>query len=159
MTKKVIIFIVFLVVCICKPQGIFAQLKTYQFAQIDSLQKIETRPLFVFIHTSWCKYCNAMEQTTFKHKAIITELNKKYYSIFLNAETKEDIFFNNHLFKYKVTGYNIGSHEIAEQLALINEKIEFPTICILNPKTEIIHQKSSYTSSADLKQILNNLSN
>ena len=159
MTKKVIIFIVFLVVCICKPQGVFAQLKTYRFEQIDSLQKIETRPLFVFIHTTWCKYCNAMEQTTFKDKIIIAELNKKYYAIFLNAETKEDIFFKNHLFKYKATGYNIGSHELAEQLANINGQIAFPTICILNPKTEIILQQSSYTSSADLKQILKNLSN
>ena len=149
----------FIVVCNCKPLCVFAQLQTYQFTQIDSLQKIEERPLFIFVHTTWCKYCNAMEQTTFKDKSIIVALNKKYYCIFLDAETKEDIFFNDHLFKYKVTGYKIGIHELAEQLTIINGQIAFPTICILNPKKEIIFQQSSYLSSADLKQFLNNLFN
>ena len=150
MIKKIVIFIMFFAICNCKSQSIFAQLKTYQFAQIDSLQKNEQRPLFVFIHTTWCKYCNAMEQTTFKEKSIIDSLNKKYYCIFFDAETKEAIFFNNHLFKYKATGNNIGSHELAEQLAIINGKIGFPTICILNPKSEIIFQRSSFISIKEL---------
>ena len=158
MAKRIILYILSIVVCNCKPLSVFAQLQTYQFVQIDSLQKIEPRPVFVFIHTTWCKYCAAMEQTTFKDKAIIGVLNKKYYCIFLNAETKQDIFFNNHLFRYKATGNNTGSHELAEQLAFVNGQIAFPTICILNPKTEIIFQQSNYLSSADLKQILNNLS-
>jgi thioredoxin-related protein len=143
----------------CKPLSVFAQLQTYQFVQIDSLQKIETRPVFVFIHTTWCKYCAAMEHTTFKDKAIIEVLNKKYYCIFLDAETKQDIFFNNHLFKYKATGNNTGSHELAEQLAFLNGQIAFPTICILNEETEIAFQQSNYLSSADLKKILNTQNN
>lgn len=148
----------FILVCNCKPLSVFAQLQNYQFEQIDSLQKVEPRPVIVFIHTTWCRYCVAMMQTTFKDKSIITELNKKHYLVLLDAEAKQDIFFNNHLFKFKATGNNTGSHELAEQLALINGHIAFPAICILNPKTEIIFQQSSYLSSADLKQILNNLS-
>ena len=154
MIKKLIIFLLIAAVCWCKPIYVSAQLKTYKFEQIDSLQKIETRPLFIFINTTWCKYCVAMKQTTFNDKSIITILNKKYYTVFLDAETNEDIFFNNHLFKYKATGYNIGSHELAEQLASINGQIAFPTICILNLKTEIIFQRSNFIAIKELKQFL-----
>jgi len=145
-------------VCNCKPLPTFAQLQIYQFEQIDSLQKIQPRPVFIFIYTTWCKYCAAMEQITLKDKSNIVALNEKYYCILLDAETKQDIFFNNHLFKYRATGDKTGSHELAEQLAFINGQIAFPTICILNLKKEIIFQHSNYISSADLKPILCSLS-
>lgn len=148
-----------IVICNCKPLSTFAQLQSYQFEQIDSLRKKEQRPVFIFIHTTWCKYCAAMKQTTFKDKAIIAALNKKYYFILLDAETKKDIFFNNHLFKYKATGLNTGRHELAEQLASVNGQMDFPTICILNSDMEIIFQQGDYLPAADLKSILNMLSN
>lgn len=159
MNIKILLAFVFLLFCSCKQISVFAQLQTYQFEQIDSLQKIEARPVFIFIHTTWCKYCTAMGQTTFKDKQTIAALNKKYYCIFLDAEIQKDIFFNNHLFKYKATGNNTGVHELAVLLGTTNGQVSYPAICILNADYEIIFQYSSFLSSVDLLKILHAILN
>lgn len=85
-------------------RSVIAQIKTFQFEQIDSLQRIESRNIFVFIHTDWCKYCQAMKYTTFKNDRIINLLNENFYFVDLNAEEKRNIDFNNYTFKFKPTG-------------------------------------------------------
>ena len=69
----------------------FSQINTYHFEQLDSLQKKQKRNIVVFIHTDWCKYCKAMQNTTFKNDKIIHILNSEFYFIELNAEEKRDI--------------------------------------------------------------------
>lgn len=139
------------------PQISFSQIKTYQFEQLDSLQKAEKRNVVIFIHTDWCKYCQTMQNTTFKNDCIIKELNEIFYFIDLNAEEKRSITFNEHTFKYKPTGTNTGLHELAEQLATVDNKVAYPTICFLNPNNEIIFQHNQFINPANLQLILTRL--
>ncbi len=139
------------------PNTIFSQLKTYQFEQIDSLQKIEKRNIAVFIHTDWCKYCQMMKNTTFKNDSIINKLNKNFYFVDLNAEEKRNISFNGQTFKYKSTGTNTGVHELAEPLASLDNEVAYPTVCFLNYTKEIIFQLNQYISAKDLQIILTRL--
>ncbi|NJS16529.1 MAG: DUF255 domain-containing protein, partial [Nostocaceae cyanobacterium CSU_2_110] len=104
-------------------QSSFAQIKTIQFEQLDSLQNVEKRTVVVFIHTDWCKYCQAMKNTTFKNDSIINTLNNQFYFIDLNAEEERNINFNHYSFKYKPTGANTGINELAEQLATVDNKV------------------------------------
>jgi thioredoxin-related protein len=140
-----------------QPQPSFAQIKTFPFEQIDSLQKKEKRNILVFIHTDWCRYCQAMKNTTFKKDNIIDILNKFFYFIHFNAEDKRNIPYNNHIFKYKPTGTNTGINELAEQLGTVDNKLSFPTLCFLNADNEIIFQYPHYINSTDLKTILTRL--
>jgi thioredoxin-related protein len=135
----------------------YAQLKTYQFEQLDSLQKKETRPVAIFIHTDWCRYCAAMQNTTLQNKEVISNLNARFYFIKLNAEEKRNITMLGSTFKYKPTGNNTGIHELAEQLARVNEKVSYPTLCFLNSKYEITFQHSQVMHAADLLTVLNKL--
>lgn len=145
-------------VCVITPaKTSFGQVSTHQFEQIDSLQKIQKRNIIVFIHTDWCKYCQAMQNTTFKNENIIHQLNEKFYFIDFNAEEEKSIRFNGHTFKYKPTGPNTGIHELAEQLATIDGKVSYPTICILNSNYEIVFQYNHFLSSKDLLRILSTL--
>jgi thioredoxin-related protein len=139
------------------PIASFSQITSYKFEQLDSLQKAEKRNVAVFIHTNWCKYCHTMQNTTLKNDSIIEQLNKKFYFINLNAEQKKDIVFNGHTFKYKPTGINTGIHELAEQLATIDNKVAYPTICFLNANNEIIFQYDQFINSTDLDIILKRL--
>lgn len=152
--KKALLLIVASIYFLLQAQTVYAQIKTYQFEQIDSLQKIEKRNILIFIHTDWCKYCKMMQNTTFKNDHIIKMLNEKYYFITLNAEEKRTIFFNNHTFSYKPTGTNTGSNEITVQLGTIENKLSFPTLCVLNANNEIIFQYPQYITTTDLKTIL-----
>ena len=152
--KKIVAIVFFLLFVI--PSG-FAQLKNYSFEQIDSLQTIQKRKIVVFIHTDWCKYCQAMKNITFKNKEVIKKLNEEFYFITLNAEEKRTITFNSKQFIYKSNGNSIGIHELAYELANINKQTTYPTICVLNVQNEIIFQENNYLPTKELLVIFGKL--
>ena len=135
------------------PSG-FAQLKIYSFEEAEKLSKESPKPFVVFIHTSWCKYCRMMENSTFKNSEIITLLNDNYYFVSLDAEQKQDIYFRNHTFKFKPNGQNTGIHELATALATINSQVVYPTITILEADYSILFQKHSFINTKELLVIL-----
>lgn len=139
------------------PVSASAQLKTYQFEEIGSLQKIKKRNVAVFIHTDWCKYCKTMLNTTLKNDSIIKILNDKFYFIDLNAEERRIISFAGKHFQYKPTGSNTGINELAEQLGNVDNKVSYPTFCFLNSNYEIIYQHTQYINHSGLLKILSRL--
>lgn len=135
----------------------FGQMSQVRFEQLDDLQKIEKRPVVVFLHTSWCKYCGTMKNTTFKNDEVINMLNQKFYFISLNVEEKQDIRFRGYTFKYKPTGANTGVNELAEQLGTINGQLSYPSICFLNADYEIIYQQEGYLAVKGFLSMLTRL--
>lgn len=135
------------------PSG-FAQLKTYTFEEAEKFSKENPRPFVVFIHTSWCNYCKMMENSTFKNPEIIAILNTNFYFISLDAESKNDIRFNNHTFQFKPKGQNTGIHELATALATINSQVVYPTLTILDIDYSIKLQKQSFINAKELIAIL-----
>lgn len=65
------------------PKLCFTQLNVMTFQQIEERQSNELKNVIVFIHTDWCNYCKAMENTTFKNKEVIEKLNKDFYVVTL----------------------------------------------------------------------------
>ncbi|MFE3846979.1 thioredoxin family protein [Flavobacterium sp. LB3P45] len=153
MRKKLLLLLLLFSVI---PSG-FAQLNLVSFEQIDSLQNIEKRKVVVFIHTNWCQFCHAMKNTTFKNESIIKELNNTFYFIAFNAEEKRTIIFNNAIFKFKSTGNTSGIHELAMQLGTINKQLNYPALCVLNSKNEIIFQDNNYIKPKEFKLLLEKL--
>lgn len=135
------------------PSG-FAQLRSYSFEEAEKLSKENPKPFVVFVHTPWCNYCKMMENSTFKNPEIIKLLNTDFYFISLDAESKEDIHFNNHTFSFKPNGQNTGIHELATELATIDSQVIYPTITILQPDFSIMFQKHSFLSSNQLLAVL-----
>jgi thioredoxin-related protein len=135
------------------PSG-FAQLKTYSFEEVAELSKENPKPIVVFIHTSWCKYCKIMENSTFKNQEVVTLLNGAFYFISFDAETKNTITFNNYTFKFKPKGQNTGIHELATALATINNEVVYPTITVLDTDLSILFQKHSFQNAKEFVSIL-----
>lgn len=135
----------------------FCQLKSIPFEAIDSLQRIQKRKVIVFIHTDWCKYCQAMKNSTFKNKKIMEQLNNQFYFVDFHAEERRTIRFNNQTFNYKTTGNNTGINELAIQLATVNNQLAYPIICVLNSKNEILFQDTNYRNAKDFEIILTKL--
>jgi thioredoxin-related protein len=104
-------------------------LKKYDFHQLDSLLSLEERPIAVFLHADWCKFCKNMKQTTFQNKEVIALLNNNYY------------FFS-------------FDGELASSLGTINGELAFPTFVILNSEYEIIFQYNSFLTGTDMAGIL-----
>lgn len=132
----------------------FSQLKTYSFEEADKLSAENPKPYFIFIKTDWCKICKMMEKSTFQNQEILSVLNRDFYVVLLDAQSKSDIKWNGKTFKYIPNGINSGIHELAAELATIKGEIAFPTTVILNQNFEIVGQKSGFINSDFLLSIL-----
>lgn len=139
------------------PTRLEAQIEVRNFQELDSLQQIEPRPIVFFIYTDWCKYCQAMENTSFQNENVQNTLNQYFYFIQLNAESKKDIAFQNYVFQFKPSGNGAGIHELAEQLASIDGKVSFPTMCVLNPNLEIVFQNAGFMNAETMLLVIKEL--
>lgn len=146
-----------MLICILPAQFSFGQMSPVGFEQLDSLQKQGERPVVVFLHTSWCKYCSTMKNTTFKDKEVQELLNQKFYFVCLDIEERKAISFRGHIFKYKPTGTTSGVHELAEQLGSIEGELTYPTTCFLNADYEIVFQHQGFIQAKELLGILEKL--
>jgi thioredoxin-related protein len=135
----------------------FGQIKQVKFEELDSLQKVQKRPVFVFLHTTWCRYCSSMKNITLKNNEVISLVNQKFYYVSLDIEDENDITFRGYTFKYKPTGPNTGVHDLAEQLGSINGELAYPTISFLNAEYEIIYQQEGFIREKEFLDILKKL--
>ena len=124
-------------------------LKNYTFEEAYALQEKEKKPLLIFFHTDWCKYCFTMKKNTFSDKEIIKLLNDKFYFISFDAESKKPITIKGNVFKNKA-----GIHQITEILATKNGTISYPSTIIINPSNIIDEQIDSFLSADELKKLL-----
>lgn len=150
--KQGIVYLVLTLLLFC-PGVVKSQLSDLSFSQLDSLHTKRDKKTVVFIHTDWCKFCLQMQNTTFKNESVIQLLNKSFYFGSLDAEQEKDIKFQGRVFKYKPTGINTGIHELAEQLAMINGKVNYPTLTILQGK-EILFQHGGFMDARELLAVL-----
>ena len=133
----------------------FAQLNTHTFENAEKLSIENPKPFVIFIHTNWCKICKMMENTTFKNKEIINQLNQNFYFISFNAEDKKEVQFHKNTFKFKPKGTDSGIHELAELLS--NQT--YPTITILHPDYSIVTQIESFVNAKTLLKVLEKAKN
>lgn len=130
----------------------FSQPRSYSFEAVDTLEKAHPRPLVVFIHTDWCKYCEAMKQSTLKNDRIVSQLDDRFYFVMLNAEERSDIRFGGRTFRFKPAGAGTGIHDLAAALA--GDKTGYPLLCILNNMHEMIFQYNGFLTPAELDAML-----
>lgn len=134
-----------------------AQIREYSFTQVDSLQKVEKRNVVVYMHTRWCKYCQKMDQTTFKNDSLTTILNQKFYFVSFDIEEQEEVMFKGHLYRFKPTGLRTGIHELADKFSQFDDELAYPSICILDFNQEIIAKHNEYIAANDLLLALKKL--
>ena len=107
----------------------------------DSLRK-ERRPLLVFIHTDWCKYCKMMEVKTFADSALARTLNQHFYCLDLDAEQTKTLLFLNRKYRFKPSGVGTGLHELAEILGTEKGRLTYPTTVVFNQNLQLQARKT-----------------
>ena len=135
-----------------KPSSTY--LNEWQFSDLDSVLVAEKRPIAIFIHTDWCGYCSAMSQTTLENKEVKQILNKNYYFISFDGESKEEVYFQNQTFTYQPNGRTSGTHELAIQLGSVNGELAYPVFVLLDPGYEIIFQYNAFLTARQLVGVL-----
>ena len=135
--KKVLNLSLLLLFVIGNAGESIAQNKIKWISWEDALiaQKTEKKKILVDIYTDWCTWCKKMDKATFQKDKIATFVNKNYYAIRFDAETKTDIDFNNKTYKYVKNGRK-GYHELA--LAITQGQLSYPTVVFLDEELNVI---------------------
>ena len=95
--------------------------------QLNEQYAKEPRPILIDIYTDWCGWCKEMDRTTYKHEKLATYINERYYAVKYNAESKEDISFNNKAFHYNS---QYRTNELA--IYLTGGQLSYPTTVFLS---------------------------
>jgi len=125
------------------------QWKTWE--EVEQLSKTEPRKVLIDLYTDWCTFCKKMQTGTMCQDNIINYINKNYYAIKFNAETKETIDFNNKSYKYVRSG-GTAYNELA--LTLTQGKLSYPALIFLDEKLEIIQSIHGYMPPEKLEMII-----
>ena len=149
--NKLIISVVFILFSLADSP---AQIISYNISQIAELQRKEQRPVLIMLYTDWCRYCKAMENTTFKNEEIINQLNKVYYFLKFDAESKEEIVFQGNTYSFVPTGKDTGLHELAEKIGRVDEQVNFPVLIFMNNQLEVKHRSVGYIKASTLEKML-----
>jgi thioredoxin-related protein len=109
----------------------------------------EPRKILIDVYTGWCGWCKVMDKKTFTNPAVIQYVNKTYYAVKLNAESKEPITIGDT--KYEFDASN-RSHEAA--VALLQGKMSYPTIVYLDESFNMIQPISGYMEAPEFHQVI-----
>jgi thioredoxin-related protein len=122
---------------------------TWEEAQAKNAK--EPRKFIVDVYTQWCGWCKKMDKATFEQPDISKYINQNYYAVKFDAETKEDINFNNRVFKYVKSG-TTGYNELAVEITF--GKLSYPTIVFLDETLNVIQPIPGYKDPASLDKIM-----
>lgn len=121
------------------------------FKNINDSLRTKPKPLMVFIHTDWCKFCKQQEQTSFADTNLLKQLSEKYYCLKLNAESKEDIKLLNHLYSSNPNDY----HSLVSTIGITKEEeLTLPSTVFLQPSLQLIYRHKGLMTKQQLEVIV-----
>lgn len=124
-------------------------IKWLTFEEAETGMRLEPKKIFIDVYTNWCGWCKKMDATTFKDPAIIDFINKNYYAIKFNAETRDTIVLNNISYIFKTEN---RANELA--VALLNGKLSYPTTVYLDENFNMLSPVPGFLTADVMLKIL-----
>jgi thioredoxin-related protein len=117
----------------------------------EAVKKSQTEPkkIFMDMYTHWCGWCKRMDASTFKDPKVIEYLNKNFYAVKFDAETKDTIHFRDHDFFFHP---DKRSNELA--WSLMNGKMSYPTTIYLDETFALLSPVPGYITAEQILPIL-----
>jgi uncharacterized protein YyaL (SSP411 family) len=129
------------------------QINWISFSELALKMREEKKPIMIFIHTDWCKYCKMQEAITFSNDTLINELSENYYCVKFNGETIEDVVFLDKVYCFVQTGIGTGEHELVSFLANNKGEVTYPATIFFDYKFQLIKSFFGYHSVKEIKQL------
>lgn len=127
------------------------RVKTYSYKEIEKLQKKKPRKVLINISTGFCNSCKVQNATTLTDTAIANYINKNYYIMNFDAESNDTLIYKTEkCFKTNINGFPLNSFA----LRVCNNRLQFPTIAVLDENLNHIDALNSFLSAETLSPIL-----
>lgn len=118
-------------------------------AEAENAASNAPRPVLIDLYTDWCGWCKQMDKKTYKNEKVIRYLQDKYYSVKLDAETKQSMYWKGK--EYKFNG-QYKTNEIA--LFFTGGQLSYPTTVIIPAPGEDPQPIPGYLEPKDLELIV-----
>ncbi|MFI5220522.1 MAG: thioredoxin family protein [Bacteroidia bacterium] len=117
----------------------------------EAVKKSETQPkkIFIDVYTGWCGWCKKMDKSTFLNDTVADYMNKNYYAVKLDAETKDTIHFRDKDFVFKP---EYKSNELA--ISLLNGKMSYPSFIFLDESVNILSPIAGFQTPQQLIPVM-----
>jgi thioredoxin-related protein len=109
----------------------------------------EPRKIMVDVYTGWCGWCKVMDKNTFTNPLVANYLNKKYYAVKFDAESRQDIKIGTVVYKFDEAN---KVHQAA--MALLNSQMSYPTVVFLDEKMNMIQPVPGFREAKAFHQLV-----
>ena len=132
-------------------QAEVSKVKWYTLDEALKLNEKNPKKLFIDVFTDWCGWCKKMDKETFTNPIIAEYLNKNFYPVKFDAESKQDITYRGKVYKNNSTQAR-SPHDLAA--ALLNGQLSYPSAVYMDGENKLLTAVAGYMTPSDIEPIL-----
>jgi len=158
--KQFIKYFTLVIAIISLPGMIFAQetrdkkgiIEWYSFADAYRINKKKPKKIFVDVYTDWCGWCKKMDKETFQDPETAKYMQKHFYCVKLNAETRDTIVVDSVKFVNRNPGGRGGNNQLAVEL--LRGKMSYPSCVFINEQNQVLTIVPGYLNANDFAPVI-----
>lgn len=126
------------------------EVKWLSWEEAIELSKTKKKKILLDVYTDWCSWCKKMDTLTFNQAKIAAYINDNFYPVKFNAHSKDEIKYEDKVYKYQKKGVR-GYHELAAEL--LGGRMSYPTVVFLDEEQTVIQSIIGFKSAEQFEVI------